>query len=189
MPFTFEKLVSVRDPQMRAELERIFEEIEANQGGGGSVYGFHKRSSTSTSNAAPTLTVPWQTEEDTLGSDITWDSGNNTRLTVAATGAYRIGGYLTFTSPTQRGEANGLILINGVSEGDFRGDTYVRNAGSSWDYGIIEMATEPFNLTAGDYVEIQLARTSGADSSYSTGGTGTITFRGQSSRIWVERVA
>lgn len=178
---------------LRKELQRrmtmIDTAISGVGGGGGSVYSFMKRSSTSTSTAAPTLLVPWQTEEATLGSDVTWSSDNNTRLTVATTGTYKIGGYLTYSSAGQRTQACAQILINGTWEGDFRGDTYVRNSGSSWDYGIIEISSEPFNLTANDYVELQLARTSGANTSYNTGGSNTVTFSGAHSRIWVERVA
>ena len=156
--------------------------------GGGSVYSFMRRSSLSTASAAPTLTIPLETEEDSFGADVKWDSGNNTRLTVDTTGVYRIGGYVTFSSNTQRGQAAVLLLINGVA-GDFRSSSYVRNSGSSWDYWVMEIAATPFSLTAGDYVELQLARTSGANTAYSTGGTGSIVLRGVSSQLWVERVA
>lgn len=160
----------------------------ASGGGGSSVYHFAKRSSTTTGNAAPRLMIPWDTELS-AGSDITWDALNNTRLTIGETGNYRVGGYLTYRTTQQRGQANGEIFINGTSTGDFRGDTYVRNSGSSWDYGVIEMSSEPFALTSGDYIEIGVARTSGANASYGTGGSGTIVVRGQSCRVWVERMA
>ena len=161
--------------------------VDDNAGGGS--YSFMKRSSTDTASAAPTLVIPWQTAEGSSGSDVTWASGNNTRLTIATTGVYRIGGYVTFSTVTQRGQAAVEILINGVSEGVYRGGSYVRNSGSSWDYWCIEVAPEPFSLTAGDYVELRLARTSGANATYSTGGTGTIVHRGTASKIWVERAA
>ncbi|MGB1214844.1 MAG: collagen-like triple helix repeat-containing protein [Pikeienuella sp.] len=156
--------------------------------GGSSVYDFTKRSSTTTGTAAPSLMIPWDTDIST-GTEVTWDSGNNTRLTIETTGTYRIGAYLTYSSATQRAQANGEIFINGVSEGDFRGDTYVRNSGSSWDFGVIEISSEPFAMTANDYFEIGIARTSGAGGTYGTGATGAITVRGQSCRVWVERVA
>lgn len=171
-------------------LERRLRQLEEAGGGGASasVYDYVKRSSTTTGTAAPRLMIPWQTELK-AGTDITWSSGNNTRLTIGTTGVYRVGGFLTYSTTQQRGQANGEIFINGVNEGVFRGDTYVRNSGSAWDYGVIEIAGEPFDLTAGDYVEIGVARTSGANGSYSTGGSGTITVRGQSCRVWVERMA
>lgn len=158
-------------------------------GGGGSVYSFIKRSSTSTANASPTLVIPWQTALSSLGSHITWSSTNNTRLTIATDGAYKVGGFVTYLSATQRAQASVEILINGVAQGVFRGGSYIRNSGSSWDYWPIEFAPEPFNLTAGDYIELRLVRTSGAGATYGTGGTGTLTLRGQSSRIWIERMA
>ncbi|MDJ0827913.1 MAG: hypothetical protein QNJ16_20700 [Rhodobacter sp.] len=169
--------------------ERVKQAIDALAPGGSSVYGFRKRSSTDTSNAAPTLIIPWQTDEGSLGTDITWDSGNNTRLTIATTGTYRIGGFVTFSTTQQRGQATVEILINGVSEGIYRGGSYVRNSGTSWDFWCIEVASEPFNLTATDYVEFRLARNSGAGASYTTGGSGTIVHSGTRSRIWAERVA
>ena len=49
-------------------------------GGGGSVYSFMKRSSTSTSNLTSVeFAIPLQTAIDSHGSDVTWSSGNNTR--------------------------------------------------------------------------------------------------------------
>ncbi|MEM1088701.1 MAG: hypothetical protein AAGH90_13330 [Pseudomonadota bacterium] len=179
--------------QINALATRVAQEINAlrsEMGGSGgvSVYDYAKRSSTSTSTINPRLIIPWQTVLK-AGTDITWDAANNTRFTIGATGVYRIGAFLTYQSSTQRAQANGEIFINGVSEGVFRGDTYVRNSGSTWDYGIAEISPEPFDLSAGDYVEIAIARTSGAGTNYTTGGQGTLNFRGQYSRAWVERTA
>ena len=158
-------------------------------GGGSSSYSFMKRSSTNTGNASPTLTIPWQTLLAELGSDVSWSSGNSTRLTIETDGAYKIGGFITYSSPTQRGQASAEILINGVPQGVFRGGSYIRNSGTAWDYWPIEVSPEPFNLIAGDYVEMRLVRTSGAGATYSSGGSGTITHSGTRSRIWIERMA
>ncbi|MEM8616612.1 MAG: hypothetical protein AAGF20_06720 [Pseudomonadota bacterium] len=163
--------------------------IEGSGGGGGSVYSYRKRSSTSTGNAAPALVIPWGIDEGSSGSDVTYDGANPTRLTIATTGVYKVGGVVTFSSTTQRGQASAEILINGTPTGVFRGGSYVRNSGSSWDYWPIEVSSEPFSLNAGDYVELRLVRNSGANGSYATGGSGTITHRGVSSRFWVERMA
>ena len=181
-------LKSIRDPYVRAELERHLNNLESS-GGGDSAYGFLKRGSTSTATAAPTLVIPWDAADSNLGTDITWSSGNNTRFTIATTGTYRVGGYLTYQSGSQRTQAVIDILINGVSTGDYRSSSYVRNSGTSWDYWAMELSPEPFNLTAGDYVELALVRTSGAGGTYGTGGSNTVTFRGQSSKFWIERVA
>lgn len=158
-------------------------------GGGSNPYAFRKRSSTSTGNASPSLVIPWDVDEDSFGSDVEWDVANPTRLSVASAGVYRIGGVITHSSNTQRGQASTRISINGTTQGVFRGASYVRNSGSSWDFWPIEFAPEPFNLAANDYFEVELARTSGAGANYSTGATGTIALRGVSSRVWVERVA
>ncbi|MEM1337261.1 MAG: hypothetical protein AAGF96_05900 [Bacteroidota bacterium] len=165
------------------------QEIADLGGGGASVYSFHKRSSTSTSTATPRHTIPWQTDLESFGSDVNWDPGNNTRLTINSNGVYKIGGFITYSSTSQRGQASAEIFINGVSQGIFRGGSYIRNSGTAWDYWSIEISPEPFTLTAGNYIELALVRTSGAGGSYSTGGSGTITLRGQSSRIWIERMA
>lgn len=158
-------------------------------GGGASVYGFMKRSSTDNIAIGTTRIIPWQTAAGSLGTDVTWSSGNNTRLTINTTGTYRVGGFVTFSTTQQRGQASVEILINGVSEGVYRGGSYVRNSGSSWDYWCIEVAPEPFNLTAGAYVEFRIARNSGANATYGTGGSGTIVHDGIRSKIWVERAA
>lgn len=158
-------------------------------GGGSSAYSYRKRSSTNTGTASPTLIIPWQTDLGSFGADVTFDGANNTRLTAASDGVYKVGGFLTYSSTTQRGQASAEILINGTPEGVFRGGSYVRNSGSSWDYWAIEIAPEPFTLSAGDYIELRLVRTSGANANYATGGTGAITHRGTASRFWIERMA
>ena len=156
---------------------------------GSGVYSFQKRSSTSTGTAPPRITIPWDTADESSGSDVTWSSGNNTRFTANADGVYKISAAIAYRSTTQRAQAVVEVRKNGTLTGVFRGSSYIRNSGSAWDYWIIEMAGEPFNLVAGDYLELDLVRTSGAGGSYTTGGTGTITLSGPNSRAWVERVA
>ena len=163
--------------------------LVANPPSAQSVYGFAKRSSTSTANAAPRLTIPWDTDTQSLGSGITWNALTPTRLTVTEAGTYRLGAVVTFVTTQQRGQAVLEVRVNGTPTGIFRGSSYARNAGTSWDFWAIEMAGEPMNLSAADYVELDLVRTSGANANYATGGSGTITLRGQSSLIWLERVA
>ena len=158
-------------------------------GGGSSVYSMLKRSSTDTSNAAPTLIIPWQTAGLSSGSDVTWSGTNNTRITCVSAGTYTVGGYVTYQSATQRAQASVEILLSGTGTGVFRGQSYVRNSGSAWDYWCIEISPEPFTVGAGAYFEFRLSRNSGAGATYGTGGTGTITHRGTASAIWVQRVA
>ncbi|MEM9437400.1 MAG: hypothetical protein AAGA15_10190 [Pseudomonadota bacterium] len=158
-------------------------------GSGGSVYSFAKRSSTSTANASPRLTIPLQTAVESAGSDVNWEPANNTRLIAASDGVYRLGAAIAFQSSTQRAQAALELRRNGALNGVFRGSSYIRNSGTSWDYWVMELAGEPYNLLAGDYLELDLVRTSGANATYGTGGSGTITLRGQSSLIWMERVA
>ncbi len=156
---------------------------------GSGVYSFMRRASTSTSNAVSTLTIPLQTAVDSHGSDVSWDSGDNTRLVAETTGVYRVGASVTFESPGARTQAALQVLINGTWDNVFRGTGYVRNSGFSWDFWELEMAPYPLSLTADDYIEVVLARVSGAGATYSTGGNNTATIRGASSEVWLERVA
>lgn len=158
-------------------------------GGGGGVYSFEKRSSVSTGTAGPRITIPWDTAGESFGSDVSWDGANSTRFTAESDGVYKLAAAITYRSTTQRAQAVVEVRKNGTLTGVFRGSSYIRNSGSSWDYWIIEMSGEPFNLVAGDYLEIDLVRTSGAGGSYTTGGTGTITLSGPNSLAWMERVA
>ena len=150
-------------------------------------YNMHKRSSTSTDLAGPRLTIPWDVQEGVSGSLITWDAANPTRLTVQEDGFYRIGGFLTHQTSQQRGQTAAEFAFNGVLEGIFRSSSYLRNAGTAWDYWSLEIAPEPYQLSAGDYVEVDLARVSGAGANYETGASGNITFRGVSSKFWIEK--
>lgn len=146
---------------------------------------FAKRSSTSTQSITSTAAaIPWQTELD-VGVTITWSSGNNTRLTVSETGSYRLGAYITVNSSAFRDQHVVEVYINGVASGILRSSTYVRNSTTSWDYWVMEVATEPFRLTANDYVELYIGTVTGGSYTYGPNGTGTLV--GDKSAIWMER--
>ncbi|MEM1151065.1 MAG: hypothetical protein AAGI03_10980 [Pseudomonadota bacterium] len=158
-------------------------------GGAGTTYSFVKRSSTSTAVANPRLTIPLNSAVESFGSDVLWNSTNNTRLTAATDGIYRLGAAVTCESESQRAQAVLEYRKNGVRSGLFRGSAYIRNTGTAWDYWVLEFAGEPLELVAGDYLELDLVRTSGAGTSYGTGASGTVRLRGQSTLVWMERVA
>ena len=188
---SFQTNIAALATRVAQEINTLRTEMAGLGGGGGSGGGGYKslkRTSTTTSSVNPQLIIPWDVSIK-AGDDVSWNVANPTRLVADVDGEYDLGGYLQYSTTTQRGQANGQILVNGVWEGDFRGNTYVRNSGSAWDYGIVEIGDEPFELSAGDYVELALARTSGANASYSTGSTGTLTCRGQSCRVWMRRIA
>lgn len=169
-----------------------FNTIWASVSGGGasgSVYSFAKRSSTSTGTAGPRLTLPLDTALESSGSDILWESSNDTRMVAVSDGVYRFGAAIAFSSSFQRAQAALELRKNGNPTGLLRGSSYIRNTGTAWDFWVIELSGEPLNLMAGEYIEIDLVRTSGAGSNYGTGGSGTITLRGPSSLVWMERVA
>lgn len=156
---------------------------------GTSVYSMMTRSSTSVQSAGSVHVIPWDTARESFGSAISWDAAFPERLTIAESGVYRIAASIVYSSTTQRGQASVQIRKNGTWDGIFRGGSYVRNSGSSWDFWPIEVAGTPMSLVAGDYIEIALARNSGANASYSTGATGSAVLRGQSCLAIIERVA
>jgi len=149
-------------------------------------FDYAKRSSTSTQSINGTLTsIPWQTEVK-AGTNISWSSGNNTRLTVANTGTYLVGGSFTvYSASSERVEHIVEIRVNGVAVGHYRGFSYLRNisGGADWSYGVIEMTNTPIELSASDYVEIFIATVSGG--TYTTTNNGTTNFVGDKSEVWL----
>ena len=150
-------------------------------------FDFAARTSTSTQSVTSTATaIPWQTEVE-AGSIITWNSGNNTRLTVTENGTYSVGGYVTVQSAAIRAQVAVQIYINGASyQSDFRSSSYIRNSGSTWDFWVQEVASTPIKLEANDYVEFYICTVTLG--SYSCGGSISVTVRGASSQIWAMRL-
>jgi hypothetical protein len=165
----------------------------SGDGTGGSPLGvfefsYMKRTSTSTQSVTSTpAAIPLQTLVDSAGSEVTWDGANNTRLTSASDGTYRIGAYVTVTTATgARAQTACEVYINGVAEGDQRGASYIRNAGAAYDWWVMEISTEPFELSASDYVELYVGQVNG--NAYGYAGALTINLDGQYTRVWLERV-
>jgi len=157
-------------------------------GGAGSVYSFNRAIGTSTQSVTSTLTaITWNSSADSSGSDVSWSGGNPTRLTVNATGVYRIGGYVTVGSSGQRAQAAAEILINGVATGLQRSGSYIRNSGTSYDYWTMDVSSTPTSLTSGDYVELGVGQVTGT--TYGYGGSLTINCDRSKSEFWLERVA
>ena len=147
---------------------------------------YASRSSTSTQAVNGTAaSIPWQTEVNE-GTEITWTSGANTRLVIGETGTYKIGGFFAVTSTDARAQHAVEIYINGTGTGILRGSAYIRNSGTSWDYWVLEVATEPIELTASDYVEIFIGTTTTTSYAFGTNGANS-TLVGDKSRVWVER--
>lgn len=146
-----------------------------------------KRTSTSTDVFTGTqLIVPWQTGL-ILSPNIIYNGANNTRLTVDSDGIYQIGANIAVRSTDQRAQFAAAILINGLPATGFRSSSYIRNAGVSWDYWVMEIANEPFDLLKGDYIEIQIGQVGGVAWNY--GGSAACAIRGQDSRIFVQKLA
>ena len=159
----------------------------SNGSGGGSVYSFNRLIGTGTQSVTSALTaITWNASNDSSGSDVTYSGANPTRLTVGTTGTYKIGGYVTIQSAAQRAQAAVEILINGTATGLQRGGSYVRNSGTSYDYWTMDVASTPFTLTAGQYVELGVGQVVGA--TYGYGGALAINCDRSKSEFWVERV-
>lgn len=147
---------------------------------------YMKRSSTSTMSVTSTPTIiPWDVSEgDYSGTDITYASN---QFTAVVDGDYRFGGFATAKSAAQRPQAVVEIYIDGVATGFQRGGAYIRNSGVSYDFWTIEFSSEPFNLTAGQTVELRIGLVTGA--TYGYGGTSTVTLQGDASQVWFERIS
>jgi len=160
----------------------------ANGSGGGSVYSFNRLIGATTQAVTSTLTaITWSSSNESSGSDVTFSGGNPTRLTAVSTGTYKIGGYVTIQSTGQRAQTAIEIMINGVATGFQRSGTYLRNAGTAYDYWTMELSCTPFTLTASDFVELAVGQVTGA--TYGYGGSLTITCDRSVSEFWLERVA
>ena len=143
---------------------------------------FMKRSSTSTFALTSTLAnLPFQTlEDDQSGSDITWASG---KFTAVEAGSYTLGGFITIQDVVaQRAQAQLEIFIDGVAAGMVQDDAYIRSSGISSPQWTIKLAEEPFTLTAGQTIEIRIAR---GPASTST----TTVVVGTRSQLWFKRMA
>jgi hypothetical protein len=153
-----------------------------------SVYSFNRVTGTSTQAVTSTATaITWSSSSDSFGSNVTYSGASATRLTAATDGVYKIGGYFAVNTNDQRPQAAVQIYVNGSAFGGIRTSSYIRNAGSSWDYWILELSGTPINLSATDYVEIYIGLVNGA--SYSFSGSTTVTVDRSKSQLFVERVA
>lgn len=152
------------------------------------VYCFHRRESTSDTTFGTGTVLPWETEvENTCGSDVTWSSGNNTRLTIGADGQYEVCAFVVVEdATTQRQQAALQIRINGALNGYQRGSGYIRSTGSSWGYWVYEMTCTPFELEAGDYVELRIGEVTGSNLFYTDNGAPNTD--GSESSFWVKRM-
>jgi len=80
---------------------------------------------------------PWnvETEKDTGFTHS--NSTNNTRLTVVADGTYQIQANIRMFSSQQRAQFVGRYLIDGVIQSMPLGSSYIRNNGTSSDFGLV----------------------------------------------------
>lgn len=153
------------------------------------VYGYHRRTSTSTAAFGTGLAIPWQTQNaDTTDGDVTWSSGNNTRLTCQVDGMQvLVGGHVAVAdSSTQRQQSLLRVYRNGSPLGDFRGSGYIRNSGSASDYWIYELPNTPYNCDSGDYFELYICETT--TTTFGCANNGAPTIRGSDSEFWLIRM-
>ncbi len=162
--------------------------VSASGGGGGGVYSFNRVIGSGLQAVNNTLTaVSWNNSEQSSGTDVTWSGANPTRLTAVTTGVYKATAVITMVSAGQRAQAVAELIINGTPTGIQRGGSYIRNSGTAYDFWAVEVAGTPFNLTAGQYVEIGVGQVSGG--SYGYAGSLTINCNKGISEFWLERVA
>lgn len=110
-----------------------------------------------------------------------------TYFEVGEAGVYRIGGYATVRSIVQRAQAALQIRRNGVAiDPTLHGHVYIRNSGSSWDYGTVQLPAELYALEADDQVEFFIGGVVGAD--YQFADAGTIRLVAANTAFWIERV-
>ena len=156
-------------------------------GGGSSVYSYNRVTGTATQSVTSTLTgITWDSSSASSGTDVTFSLANPTRLTVASSGVYRVGGYASIESAAQRVQASAELIVNGTPTGLQRSGCYVRNSGFSYSYWALELAATPMTLTAGDYVELGVGQVTGTVYGYD--GTKVINCHSSKSEFWLERV-
>ena len=156
---------------------------------GSSVYSFNRITGAGTQSLSGTgAVITWATSADSFGSDVAYSGSVPTRLTAVSAGAYKIGGYFAFFTTAARPQAAVMIYKNGSPLNSLlRSSSYVRNAGSAWDYWVMEISNTPLNLLAGDYIEIYMGQVT--TGSYSFGGSATTTVHRNRSEIFLERLA
>jgi len=110
---------------------------------------------TTTFNQSTPQILSWDIETEKDSSFSHSNSINNSRITVANDGTYKIEANIRASSSSQRLQLVSKILINGVVQSQPFGSAYIRNAGSSSDFWTCVVNPPPVKLNANDYIEIQ----------------------------------
>jgi len=175
---------------LTGQIEAIQRALDALEQAGQSAafsYSFNKLIGLSTQAVTSTLTaITWDSSADSVGDDVTFSGISPTKLTAVETGTYKVGGYAAVVSAAQRAQAALEIIIDGTPTGLQRSGSYIRNAGTAYDYWTLEVANTPFSLTAGQEVELGIGQVTGATYGYS--GALTINCDRSKSEFWLERV-
>ena len=105
-------------------------------------------------------------------------------VTINGSGVYSIGGTVQVQSAAQRLQATVKIFINGVYDGIERGGSYIRNAGTSYDFWSVNFYTVK-TLSKNDTIEFYVTNVQGA--SYGGGGTANYSVNSSGNEFIIER--
>ena len=96
---------------------------------------------------------------------------SNDSITINGDGVYAISATVQLQSTVQRLQATVKVFVNGIYDGVERGGSYIRNAGTAYDYWSIDFYTLK-NLSENDTIEFYINSVQGA----SYGGSGTTSY-------------
>ena len=105
-------------------------------------------------------------------------------VTINGNGVYSISGIVQIQSTAQRLQATVKVFINGAYDGIERGGSYIRNAGTAYDYWGINFYTVK-TLSKNDTIEFYVTNVQGA--SYGGGGSVNYSVNSSGNEIIIER--
>jgi len=100
--------------------------------------------------------LDWDVETEKDNGFTHSNSVNNSRITVDNDGTYQIEANIRMLATGQRCQFVTKVVIDGVTQPQPYGSSYIRNSGNSSDYWTCIVNPPPIKLTAGQYVEIRV---------------------------------
>lgn len=107
-------------------------------------------------NQATGAILDWDVETEKDNGFTHSTSVNSSRITVDNSGTYQIKANIRMLSTGQRCQFVTKVVIDGVTQPQPFGSSYIRNSGNASDYWTCTVSPPPIKLTAGQYVEIKV---------------------------------
>jgi len=109
---------------------------------------------------------------------------SSNEITVSESAVYAISGNITLESQAQRFQGTVKVFINGVYDGIERGNCYIRNSGTSYDFYAVSFYTVK-ELSANDVISFEVVGLTG--NTYGNASTLSYNIASSGNEIIIER--